>query len=115
MGIKPTYVHVSPHTFRIVQRHKDHVFNSWLDVRVTAHDDVDWDCVQPVIDDADIVRGKVPEGIDVLPDNPQIEPLGIDIVNLPEQPRVNILFDFPHGRVVNEHVAGHKYQSLLLC
>ena len=70
--------------------------------------------VQPVLDDADVVRREVPQRIDIRTDAAQIQPLAIDVTNFPQLAGVDQLLHVTHGRVINEGVAGHHDEAALI-
>ncbi len=41
---------------------------------------------QPVLDDADVMRSEIPEGVDVGADAPQVETLAVDVADSPSSP-----------------------------
>ena len=69
---------------------------------------------KPILDDADIVRREIPQGIDVGPDSTEVQPLTVDIANLAQLAGVEQLLHIPDRGVVDERMAHHDYEIALL-
>jgi hypothetical protein len=64
--------------------------------------------LEQVIEDGDVVRRQIPDGVDVLPDRSEIRPGGVEVVDLPELIRRHALLHLPHAGVVEERIADHQ-------
>ncbi len=45
--------------------------------------------IDEVVEDRDVVRRQVPEGVDVGPKRAQVRPRSIEVVHLPERPAID--------------------------
>src|SRR5262249_18628633 len=67
---------------------------------------------EPVLNDADVVRREVPQGIDVRPDPSQVQALAVDVADLTQLAGVDQPLHVAHGWVVDEGVPGHQDEPL---
>ena len=68
---------------------------------------------QHVVQDGQVVRGEVPEDVDVGLHQPQVDPDGVDEEDLADQAVGDHLGDPLHGRGVAVRVVAHQDQALL--
>jgi hypothetical protein len=54
------------------------------------------------------VRGKVPEGVDIGTDAPEIQPLTIDVTKVTQLAGINKFLHITDGRVIDEGVTSHN-------
>ena len=98
---------------RVLDAHEDHVVDSVLDEIGSAPDHGErLRIAEPVLDDADIVRGKVPERVDVRPDLAEIQPLAVNVPDIAQLAGVDQFFHVPHGAVEQERVPDHCHKVL---
>ena len=83
-----------------------------LNVRVPARREIGRLRPEPVAHDRQVVRGEVPHRVHVMPDLAQVQALRIDVVDLADLARVDVLLHLVDGRVVDEDVADHERQAL---
>src|SRR5688572_23198675 len=62
---------------------------------------------QPVLDDADVMRGEVPERVNIRADAAEVEALAVDVAHITKLPGVDHFLHVANGGVVNEGVARH--------
>ena len=65
---------------------------------------------EPVLNDADVVRGEIPQGINVRADASQVKALAVNVAHLAQFTGINHLFHITDGGIVNESVADHDDQ-----
>src|SRR6266516_1380105 len=67
--------------------------------------------VEPMLDDRDVVRAEIPDRIDVAAHSPEIEPLRVDVVHLPQLAVVEQLAHVLDGGAEAEGVPNHQRQA----
>src|SRR5262249_1705696 len=83
LRVQPTYMNVCDDLSGILQSKKDNVIDSFLHVsHALAANRNRFRIAKPILDDADIVRRKVPERVDVGTDATEIQPLAVDITKV---------------------------------
>ena len=98
----------------VLEGHECHVFDTVLDVGVPGATDAVRPGVEEEPHDADVVRGEVPDDVDVLPDLPQVEAPRVEVVDIAEGSGVELLLGPPEGIVVDEGVPGHQGESAVM-
>src|ERR1035437_1454199 len=68
-----------------------------------------------VQDDGDVMRRQVPGHVDVLLEQPQVEPPGANVADFTDVAGVHNLLNLPHGGRIKERVTVHQHYSLFLC
>ena len=79
-----------------------------LDVGATAADHLERGATHEPQDHRDVMRRKAPEDVLLAPDLPQVEPVRVEVEDLPELTAREQLADPPDRRVVLEHVADEE-------
>src|SRR4029077_8789454 len=114
LRVQPAYMNVCDDLPGILQAKKDNVIDAVLHVsHALAANGNRLRIAKPILDDADIVRGKVPEGVDVGTDAPEIQPLTIDVTKVTQLSGINQFLHIPDGRVIDEGVTRHHNEILL--
>ena len=67
-----------------------------------------------VIHDGNIVRGKIPDHIHIMLEEPQIDPDGVKVVEIAKDVVFDQLLDLPDGAGIEEGMIHHDLQLLLL-
>src|SRR5262245_15522743 len=65
--------------------------------------------LEQVIEDSDVVRRQIPDGVDILADRPEVGPCSVKIVDLPELFRRHALLHLPHAGVVEKRIPDHQH------
>ncbi len=97
------------------QADEDHVLNSLLDVTLSVRGDNDRLFVQKIKDHRKIMGRKRQEGVLVMSNHTEIDPLRIDIVNLPDFPGGDHLLQAIRHRMVEQQMAHHQNPFSLFC
>src|SRR5262249_24167197 len=112
LRIQPAYMNVGDDLPGILKTEEDNVIDAILHVSHALAANGDWLRVaKPVLNDADIVRGKVPEGVDVGTDAPQIQSLTVNVTKFAQFAGVNQFFNIPDGGVIHEGVTCHNNKA----
>ena len=62
---------------------------------------------EPILNDADIVRGEVPERVDIRTNASEIQPLAVDVAKVAQLAGINQFLHIADGRVIHEGVTRH--------
>src|SRR6516162_8305653 len=109
LRVQPTYMNVCDDLSGILKAEEDDVIDAVLHVSHAPAANGNWLRVaKPVLNDADIVRSKVPQGVDVGTDAPQIQSLAVNVAKLAQLTGINQFLDIPDGRVIHESVTCHN-------
>src|SRR2546423_34013 len=112
LRIQPTDVNVCDDLSGILKAKKDNIVDPLLHVsHALASNRNRLPIAKPVLNDADIVRGKVPERIDIRTDAAEIQPLTIDIAKIAQLAGINQFLHIADGRVINERVPRHHDET----
>ena len=65
-------------------------------------------------DDGDVVGGETPEYVLLCPDHPQVQPVGVDVMDSPQFAGVQEALQADHGRMIAEEMAHHQDPSSAL-
>src|SRR4029077_2370031 len=108
LRVQPAYMNVCDDLPGILKAKKDNIIDAVLHVSHALAANGNWLWIaKPILDDADVVRGKVPEGVDIGPDATEIQPLTIDVTKVTQLAGINKFLHITDGRVVDEGVASH--------
>src|SRR5579884_2226388 len=113
-GMKPAYMDMGRHAVRKVQVDVGNIVNAGLNMCMRLHRNMLWLFAKQIEQDRDIVRGEIPNHIDIVAKQAKIDPLALDMVNFAQVPTLYQLSKFIHRRTVLKGVSNHK-NSLLLC
>src|SRR5207245_9211445 len=93
LRIQPANVDVRDDLSRVFKVEEDNVIDSFLHVgHALAADRNRFRIAQPILNDADVMGGEVPEGVDIRTNAPKIETLAVDIAELAELAGVDEFF-----------------------
>ncbi len=106
--IEPAQLDVGHLSIREPEAEKDHILNSLLNVALTMGRDDRGLFLKEIQDDRQVMGGKGPEGIFVLANDAEIDPLGIDVVDLSQFSGGNHFFQPVHHRVIDQEMADHE-------
>ena len=112
VGIQPAYMHARSLPASILQVQKHNILDAGLKIRVAVRVHPYGRAIQPVVDDGDIVRSEVPQGIDILTNDAQVQALGVDVIDIAQLARVDIGLHLAHSRVVEKHMPDHEDKPL---
>ena len=108
LRVQPAYVNVCDDLSGILKAKKDNVIDSFLHVsHALAPDRNRLRIAKPILNDADIVRGKVPERVDVGTNAAEIQPLAVDVAKVAQLAGINQFLHIADGRVIDEGVTRH--------
>src|SRR6478672_4429540 len=114
LRVQPAYMNVCDDLPGILKAKKDNIIDAILHVsHALAANGNRLRIAKPILDDADIVRGKIPEGVDIGTDAPEIQPLAIDVTKVTQLAGINKFLHITDGRVVDEGVASHDNEISL--
>ena len=99
---------------RVLEGDECNVFDTVLDVGVPGATDTARPGIEKEPHDADVMRGEVPDDVDVLPDLPEVEAPRVEVVDIAEGSGVELLLGPPEGIVVDEGVPGHQGESAIM-
>jgi hypothetical protein len=101
-------VNVGDHFSRVFQAEEDDIINAILHVgHSLPRDGQRLRISEPVLDDADIMRGKIPQGINIRANTSEVEPLTVNIANVAQLAAIDQLFDIPDGGIEQERMPHH--------
>src|SRR6266700_6685490 len=108
LRVQPAHVNVCDDLSRILKAKEDNVIDPFLHVShaLTSDGDRLW-VAKPILNDADIVGGEVPERVDVGTDPSEVQTLAVYVAKFAELARFNQIFNITNGRVIDEGVASH--------
>src|SRR5919204_149264 len=95
----------------VLEHHERQVRDPGLQIVVSVAVHRDRAGVEPVLDDRDVVRREVPDRIDVAANATEVEPLRVDVVDLPELALPQQLAHVLHGRAEAEGVPHHQDEA----
>src|SRR5580704_780184 len=108
LRVQPADMNVRDDLSRILQIKEDNVIDSFLHVgHALTADRNRFPIAQPILNDADIVGGEVPKGVNVGTNAPKIQALAIDIAELAELAGVDQFLHVTDSRVIDESMARH--------
>src|SRR4051812_21355038 len=83
LRIEPAYVNIGDDLRRIFQVQKYHIIDPILHVGHTLARDRNWFRIsKPILDDADVMRSEVPQGVDIRANAPQVEALTVNVTDV---------------------------------
>ena len=110
VGIEPAIMDGRKAPIGEFECHADHILYAVTEVRFSLTVHRGRELAHDVQDDGDIVGGQVPDHVDILLKQPQIEPTRTDIIKLPNLAGINDLLNAFDGRTEQESVAHHDNQ-----
>src|SRR5439155_27234820 len=113
-GVEPTKMQVSANSTRILQRHKNDVFDSVAEIRKSSGHHGYRFLFYPVVHDGYIVRCEAPQGAYVVLDPAKVHPLRIHIEDPAKLLLIKIGLDSLHRGVEFENVAYHEHPPMFL-
>ncbi len=67
--------------------------------------------VEQVVHDRDVVGGEVPDHVQIVLEQAQADPDGVEVQHVPDRPALDDLLDLVHGGVVDEGVIHHQREA----
>src|SRR5439155_27215852 len=80
--IQPANVDIRPYPSGKIERDKDHILDTRLDIGIAPSDDLFWHGVEPVTQDRKIVWSKIPQRIHITLQTPHVQSLGVYVIDL---------------------------------
>src|ERR1700682_3893556 len=96
------------------EHHVSDVFDPLLDVAAASGANRVRLAVNHEIHDRKVVRRQVPNHVDVILEQPEIDPGRIEVQQVAEFSAVDYLFDLAHGAGIDEGVVHHQYAAVAL-
>jgi hypothetical protein len=113
MGIQPADVYISHDLVRIDEIQEHNIVYALLDVvDPSARHGEGYGIVQPILDDTHVMGCEIPKGVNVTSDPAKIEPLTVDITDLPKLATIDQTLHVAHRRVEQERVPRHYGEPL---
>ncbi len=95
--------------FVIIHIHVGHVLDVVVGMAAAPGRDASGVSLQHVVDDGQIVRREVPHDVDVVLEQPQVDPDAVDVIQFAKLPAGNDLLDEPDGVAEEISVVDHEH------
>src|SRR5690606_13877151 len=111
VGIGPAHMDLAQHVVGIPEDDEPDVLATVAQRSRADRADPKRGGAHEVVEDGDVVRGEVPERIDISPDWPEVGATCVQVVDPTQLSPVDVLFDALHARVVEERMPYHEGRS----
>src|SRR6185369_10534193 len=103
---QPAHGNVRDHAAREAERDVRHIGEA-IEVRAAGREHQLRLGADQVVDDREVVGGEVPDDVDVVLKEPQVDPRGVVVVERTQHAAVHQLLDLAHGAVEQKGVVDH--------
>src|SRR5580704_4907138 len=114
IGVRPAYVNIANDVVRVAEGDEGHIF-----AHISQRPRADGAgplrlLVQQVIEDGDIVRGQIPNGVDVRTNGAEVRARGVQVIHASEIGRLDVFTQLLNSGIVQEGVRHHQDEALLI-
>src|SRR4030043_923115 len=111
MGIQPAQMNIGHLAVGELEAEKHHILNPLLDIALAVSGDRSRFFFKEMKDYRQIMGSKGEEGVLVLADHTEIDPLSINIIDPPQLAGVDHLLQPVHDRLIDQKMAHHQNSS----
>src|SRR6202158_953682 len=112
--IQPAQVNVRHDAVFKEETKENHIFDTGLDIALSTNAHIGGKHFQHEQYLGDVVRSEAPQCVFILTNAAQVYPLGVDVINLSEFPRLNQTLEAANDQVVFQQVAHHEHAISLV-